>query len=922
MGNELQQVIDVIESTSPNTNAQAMGLLGMLFHSAPMPMLLCGYPDGEVLMSNRRANELYVTERSLNICSIVGLQAWQGLIDRLKDGGFVDEYEVLLGTAYGESFYSLLSAQLLRVGGATCILIGTSDITDRKRAEETMMKFFDSAPMLMMLARISDGAISRVNRRASELFLSSISDNLQFLDGIMGIVARTIFMDRLGHGGFTDNFEAELTTPYGEKFWANLSGQVMDVDNERCVLMGITDISDRKLSEDELRAAMTEAEQATKSKSLFLATMSHEIRTPMNGVLGMLDLLSNTSLTAEQSEMVRVIEDSAGTLLTIIDDILDVSKIESGKLHLERIPTNLAELLEGTLDLVSSRARDKGLEMAWILGESIPEFIYGDPVRLRQILLNLLGNAVKFTMQGHIALRATLTGSDDRFISIRFDVSDSGIGLTDEQKSRLFQPFSQADDSTTRRFGGTGLGLSICRRLVAMMGGDIGVDSAEGKGSCFWFEVPFEIADKKVANTQRLEGMTVLVVEDTGVTQRSIYNILTRFGANVIEVSTARELTSALSTAEVIDATLIDEDLMTSALFNRILQRVSHDRVLTLTNQVVPNGDHSKIAKPIHSQHLARVLNFVTGRSSEVYDKIAPAAHNIITPPSVEEAHLSGRLILVAEDNRTNQLVVGRQLTRLGYAYEMVENGEEAWEAQQKKAYGLLLTDCHMPMLDGYLLTKRIREAEITTGAHIPIVALTASALRDDAEKCLRSGMDDYLSKPIVIERLSEALKRWLPEKGPENGPENGDNKIAPTPDTIAQRLDSQIWEDDPQPKAEAGQPAVELDRLTEILGEDDPAVHLEMLQIFVECFDELQERMVGALAGQEWLELASTAHAAKGAARNAGAVQLGDTLFTLEKTAPQGNKPDLEMLVQQVDDLFADVAAFVRQLGEQQAAG
>ena len=915
MRNELQQIIDVIEASANNSNAQAMGLLGMLFHSAPMPMLLCGYPDGEVLMSNRRAHELYVTEKSLNVSSIVGTQAWLGLTDRLKDGGFVDEYEVLLGTAYGESFYSLLSAQLLRVGGATCILIGTSDITGRKRAEETMMKFFDSAPMLMMLARISDGAITRVNRRASELFLSSTSDKIQFLDGIMGIVARTIFIDRLGHGGFTDNFEAELTTPYGEKFWANLSGQVMDVDNERCVLMGITDISDRKLSEDELRAAMTEAEQATKSKSLFLATMSHEIRTPMNGVLGMLDLLSNTTLTAEQSEMVRVIEDSASTLLTIIDDILDVSKIESGKLHLERIPTNLAELLEGTLDLVSSRARDKNLEMAWILGESIPEFIYGDPVRLRQILLNLLGNAVKFTMQGHIALRATLTGSDDRFISIRFDVADTGIGLSDEQKNRLFQPFSQADDSTTRRFGGTGLGLSICRRLVAMMGGDIGVDSSEGKGSCFWFEVPFEIADKRIANTQSLEGLTVLVVEDTGVTKRSIYNVLTRFGANVIEVSTARELMVALSAADTIDAALIDEDLMTSALFNRILQRISHERVLTLTNRIVPNGDHSKVAKPIHSQHLARILNYVTGRSSDVYEKIAPAAHNIITPPSIDEAHLAGRLILVAEDNRTNQLVVGRQLTRLGYAFEMTENGEEAWEALQKKSYGLLLTDCHMPMLDGYLLTKRIRETEIITGIHIPIVALTASALRDDAEKCLRSGMDDYLSKPIVIERLNEALKRWLPEKGDK-----------PDTSTAAQRLDSQQWEDAPQlsdqPPTTDDQPAVDLAKLTEILGEADPAVHFEMLEIFVECFDELQERIVGALAAQEWLELSASAHAAKGAARNAGAVALGDVLFRLEKSGPQGSKADLEELVQQVDKLFADVAAFVRQLGEQINAG
>ena len=899
-----------------------MGLLGVMFQSAPLPMLLCGFPDGEVLMSNRRADELFVMARPLHVDAIIGQQVWSDFTERLRGGGFIDDYEVLLETAYGQSFYSVLSGQLIKFGGATCILIGASDITDRKRAEEMMMKFFDSAPMVMILARIADGQILQVNRRASELFDPGDGSDRRYLDHSMGIVARTIFIDRLGGGGFIDNFEAELTTDYGEKFWANLSGQVMDVEGERCVLIGVSDISDRKLSEDELRAAKDEAERATKSKSLFLATMSHEIRTPMNGVLGMLDLLSATTLTVEQDEMVRVIGDSASTLLTIIDDILDVSKIEAGKLHIERVSTRLSELLESTLDLVSSRARAKGIEMAWLLDAEIPEFVFGDPVRLRQILLNLLGNAVKFTLRGYVALKATLTGSDGRFISVRFDVEDSGIGLTEEQRNKLFQPFAQADDSTTRRFGGTGLGLSICRRLVSMMGGDIGVTSQEGKGSVFWFEVPLETAETVPTNTMRLDGVSVLVVEDMDVTKRSIHAILSRHGATVLEARSAREMVVALSDSQSLDIALVDEDLLTPAVNSKLMNRLPAERILRLTNGVVPNGDHTKISKPVHSQHLLRVINYVTGRTKDIYEKVSSVSKAAITPLSVDDALAAGQLILVAEDNRTNQLVISKQLTRLGYAFETVADGEEAWKALQVKDYGLLLTDCHMPELDGYLLTGRIREAEILSGKRLPIIALTASALRDDAEKCLRCGMDDYLSKPIVIERLSQTLKRWMP-KSKLGGGEDED---------VAEKLDAVSVEPEDalsEIKAEiAAMPTVDavpldvaepvdLERLTAILGDNDPAVHLEMLEFFVECFDELFDNIVTTFASGNRIDLRNAAHAAKGAAQNAGTTVLGATLLKLEKTAPNGEQAELEDLVQSVEIQFAEVGEFVRKFAD-----
>ena len=895
-------------------------ILEKLFDAAPMPMLLCSFPDGEVRRSNARANELFVAGRSLNVRSIIGPQIWQEFASRLQGGGFIDDYEVLLNTAYGESFYSVLSGQLIRVGEERCILIGASDITDRKRAQETMLRFFDSAPLVMILARISDGRILRVNRRASELFDPGDVDENRYLDGVMGIVARTIFVDRLGGGGFVDNFEAEMTTDYGEKFWANLSGQVMEVDEVRSVLIGVSDISDRKLSEDELRAAKDEAERATKAKSLFLATMSHEIRTPMNGVLGMLDLLATTPLSVEQDEMVRVIGDSASTLLTIIDDILDVSKIEAGKMHIERVSTRLSELLESTLDLVSARAREKGIEMAWLLDVNIPEFVFGDPVRLRQILLNLLGNAVKFTPRGFVALKGILTGRDGRFISVRFEVEDSGIGLTDEQQQRLFQPFSQADDSTTRRFGGTGLGLSICRRLVSMMGGDIGVTSVDNKGSTFWFEVPLETATKTPITVQELGETTVLVMDDVEVSRLSIAGILIRHGATVIEVGSPGELRAVLASDAHFDLALVDEEMLNKTALGKLQKRLPRNRILSLTKAIVPNGDDTRISKPVHSPHLLRVLNVLLGRVSGFDDRVVSVPRNAIHPPSVQEALDKGCLLLVAEDNRTNQLVISKQLTRLGYAFEMVDDGEQAWDALQQKNYALLLTDCFMPRLDGYLLTGRIRQNESAAGddRHLPIVALTASALRDDAEKCLRSGMDDYLSKPIAIEKLSRALKKWLPHATPPQQDEDAAEPAEPVAETAPGPAPDAEPRRDVPPMVQPSLPpaseenAIDLEQLSAILGDNDRALHAEVLEFFTDCFVELHDRINMALETQDRLELRNAAHAAKGAAQNAAAQVLGATLLRMEKRALEADISELKSLSEDIRIHFNAVQKFV----------
>ncbi len=870
--------------------------LEKLFNAAPLPMMLCSFPDGVVRRSNRRANELFVAgsqQTTFRVENIMVKKIWQNFSNRLRGGGFIDDFEVFLNTAYGESYYSMLSGQLVEVDGENCILVGASDITDRKHAEDTMLRFFDGAPLVMILARISDGQILRINRRASELFDPRGVKNTRYLDGFMGPVARTLFIDKLGGGGFIDNFEAQLITDYGEGFWAILSGQVLEIDDERCVLIGVTDISDRKWGEDELRAAKEEAERATKAKSLFLATMSHEIRTPMNGVLGMLDMLASSSLSEDQEEMVRVIGDSARTLLTIIDDILDVSKIESGKMHMERVSMQLCELIEGSLELMSSRARDKNIEMVWVLDDSLPSAVFGDPVRLRQILLNLLGNAIKFTPSGYVALKVSLTGSEDKFISVRFEVEDTGIGLTEEQQGKMFQPFSQADASTTRRFGGTGLGLSICRRLVAMMGGDIGVISSEGRGSTFWFEIPLETdVAAKPKHKESFQDISVLVVDDLEITRENIAGILTKFGAQVHLAASQTEAFKLLGQGILVQVALIDEELISQELMTELMRTLPPEKIIPMSMKTGSSDGSPKLIKPVHSSRILQILNHVHGRIDENDEVRLPKIDGSIAPPSIEEALRTGCLILVAEDNPTNRLVVGKQLGRLGYAFEMVEDGEAAWDALQRKQYALLLTDCFMPKLDGYLLTGRIRSDEAGTQRRLPIIALTASALSDDAEKCLRSGMDDYLSKPVDIKKLGALLKKWMPITSVEV---------------------EKAYEVEEKPKENGD--IIDRSALTNILGCDDPQLFAEILGFFIESFEDLNQRLQAAVVAKDRVELRNAAHAAKGAAQNAAATKLAETLTSLEHGAAKATLKTLRTLVSDTQVRFAAVRNYVKSL-------
>ncbi|WP_420406362.1 ATP-binding protein [Nisaea sp.] len=662
------------------------------------------------------------------------------------------------------------------------------------------------------------------------------------------------------------------------------------------VKLGV-EVAARIRAEAQLVEARDSAEAATRAKSAFLATMSHEIRTPMNGVMSMAELLSTSKLDAEQSSMARVIRDSAAALLNIINDILDFSKIEAGRLDVESVPFSLMESVDGAAEIIAPRAEEKRLQFVVDMQADLADRRLGDPTRLKQILLNLAGNAVKFTEHGEVRIRVRALPTRGAGW-LRFEVSDSGIGITEEQRGLLFQPFVQADQSTARKFGGTGLGLSICRRLAELMGGRIGVESNPGEGSTFWFELPLAVSESTApVPPYGLSAARVVLIglepEQTEIAARYLraggVSDIAVFGGAGPEPAPGNLVISGLHVAP--------EDAERFRNREGTLVFCGGREQLASLPATVKERAALLLAEPLTRPKLWRAvavaldLESVGAGESEVRPDLAFA------PPPLETARAADALVLVAEDNPTNQTVIRKMLSRMGFATELVPDGRAALLALERGGYGLLLTDINMPEMDGFALARAVRERE--SGSRLPVIALTADAMAETEAECLVAGMDACLTKPIDSRALGAALAAHVPQALGLRRPADSGNIVAAQ---AAPKWDREIF--DPSPMEEA---FGALDEEAEAFVLSAQAVwgtRIEKIAQAVEAGDRKAAR--------------DAAHMLKGAALSVGALRLGRIAGDLQTALDEDDEAMASILAEILKPSLTEFENTVRAIFQQ----
>ena len=750
---------------------------------------------------------------------------------------------------------SLSSIQLHGEWHAVGIL---RDITERKRLEETLQKsevkfrsLFDSTVDAVMLLDekgffdCNEATLRMMGCSSRDEFCSKHPADLSPPTQPCGTDSMVLAQERIGAALATGSQQFEWVhrrSNTGEDFPAEVLLSALTIEGRKVLQAIVRDISERKQNEEELLMANNQledaiaqanemalrAEMASIAKSEFLANMSHEIRTPMNGIIGMTGLLLDTELNGQQRRYAETVRASGESLLSIINDILDFSKIEAGKLELETINFDLTSVMEDFADVLALRASDKGLEFICAAAPDVPSHLLGDPVRLRQVLINLAGNAIKFTQRGEVSVLASLVSATNSHVVVRFAVRDTGLGIPLEKQAMLFEKFTQLDASVTRQFGGTGLGLAISKQLAELMGGEIGVTSTVGQGSEFWFTAAFarpEGAMPAAPQIADLQGAHLLIVDDNAPSREVLKVQLSAWGVRVEEVadgqSALQVLTRACAAGDPFQTAIVDMQMpgMDGATLARAIKAdgaLKEIRLVLITSlgqtgssqEMAEIGFAAWLTKPARKADLLRAL----AENSSVGDVAVP-------PKPAQKKDRSAARILLAEDNIINQQVAAAMLEKLGMQAAMAANGEEALAALSQSPYDLVLMDVQMPVMDGLTATREIRKKELagcgdrsgSFSSHLPIVAMTANAVQGDREDCLKAGMDDYLQKPVSLQALEAMLEKWLPSElsadeeasasdtngakiSPEGATSNSPGQASAPPWVLKKEKDSPEW--------------------------------------------------------------------------------------------------------------------------------